>query len=969
MAPRDKYSVILPTYNERRNLPIITWLLARTFTENNLDWELIIVDDASPDGTQIVARQLQKLYTPKHINLQPRSGKLGLGTAYVHGLKFCTGNFVIIMDADFSHHPKFLPEMIATQKKADYDIVTGTRYAGSTAGVYGWDLKRKLVSRGANLFADTVLRPGVSDLTGSFRLYKKAVLEKVIKSTESKGYTFQMEMMVRAKAMGFSVAEVPITFVDRVYGESKLGGDEIVEYAKGVLSLWLKVVNDDGPPSKSSPYVLSFVRALQSAGHTVSVILPNVQRSWMGKAHIVGALVKPTYYRPGKLLTDEGTIHDRPLPPGSSGEEWILVDTTPASCVQIGLYHCFQDRGPVDVVVSGPNYGRNTTAVFSLNSGTIGGAMEAAICRKPGIALSFAFYTHRSEPDSVAAASRQGLRVVEHLFANWGDGVDLYSVNVPLISDVESRKVLYTYMLPNYWVCGFFKEVIVEDEEDPAEHEMVIREKEGVGDDGVVGEVRHKHKHFKWAPKFSEVSKSVEESEPGNDGWAVEQRYTSVTPLKANFMHVNGFGGELKLSNPTSSTAPQINVLISSLDPYVHPLLLSALHKHIPNLRFISSVSELPTPQAPLLQYASYEALSFPHTLAHPTTSLANAYVIRKALIRKHYLASTVRIWLSKHPSSILKKLVKPTVELELDYAEYLDEALAEAWELREAFDRNEGMGAEEKEWWILKPGMSDRGVGIRLFSSEEELKAIFQGWEDAAPDSTCSEDDIGNAESTIALPERSDSPIMISQLRHFVAQPYIDPPFLLPSNPRKFHIRAYVLAVGSLRVYVYREMLALFAAVPYQTPSSTTTLDLRAHLTNTCLQGENKEGSVERFWALGHVGDAWKEKVWEQICEVTGEVFEAASRENMVHFQTLPNAFEVFGIDYLIDKHMNAWLLEINAFPDFVQAGSDLKGVIAGLFDSIVQAAVIPFFRLDMGGEWGMDTIHKVLDIDLGRR
>lgn len=107
--------------------------------------------------------------------------------------------------------------------------------------MFGWDLKRKLVSRGANLFADTVLRPGVSDLTGSFRLYKRAVLEKVISSTESKGYTFQMEMMVRAKAMGCTVAEVPISFVDRVYGESKLGGDEIVEYAKGVLTLWAKV--------------------------------------------------------------------------------------------------------------------------------------------------------------------------------------------------------------------------------------------------------------------------------------------------------------------------------------------------------------------------------------------------------------------------------------------------------------------------------------------------------------------------------------------------------------------------------------------------------------------------------------------------------------------------------------------------------------------------------------------------------
>jgi len=245
MAPikKDKYSVILPTYNERRNLPIITWLLNRTFTEQKLDWELIIVDDGSPDGTQVVANQLAKAYSP-HVFLKARAGKLGLGTAYVHGMQFVTGNYVIIMDADFSHHPKFIAQMIAKQKtlstNGGYDIVTGTRYSGD-GGVFGWDLKRKFVSRGANLFADTVLRPGVSDLTGSFRLYKKQVLQKVIESTESKGYTFQMEMMVRAKAMGFTVAEVPISFVDRVYGESKLGGDEIVEYAKGVLTLWLKV--------------------------------------------------------------------------------------------------------------------------------------------------------------------------------------------------------------------------------------------------------------------------------------------------------------------------------------------------------------------------------------------------------------------------------------------------------------------------------------------------------------------------------------------------------------------------------------------------------------------------------------------------------------------------------------------------------------------------------------------------------
>jgi len=173
-----KYSVILPTYNERKNLPIIVWLLARVFTETNLDWEVIVVDDASPDGTQEIAKQLASVYGEDKIVLKPRAGKLGLGTAYIHGLNFVTGDFVIIMDADFSHHPKFIPQFIRLQKAHNLDIVTGTRYRASSTpytaearpgGVYGWDLKRKLVSRGANFLADTVLTPGVSDLTGSFR--------------------------------------------------------------------------------------------------------------------------------------------------------------------------------------------------------------------------------------------------------------------------------------------------------------------------------------------------------------------------------------------------------------------------------------------------------------------------------------------------------------------------------------------------------------------------------------------------------------------------------------------------------------------------------------------------------------------------------------------------------------------------------------------------------------------------------
>jgi len=153
--------------------------------------------------------------------------------------------------------------MIKQQRTHGLDIVTGTRYASTTTpsssasvtpgGVYGWDLKRKLVSRGANYLADTVLSPGVSDLTGSFRsvstacdnadtrLYRLPVLRDIISRCTSKGYVFQMEIIVRARALGYTVGEVPITFVDRIFGESKLGGDEIVQYARGVFSLWWTV--------------------------------------------------------------------------------------------------------------------------------------------------------------------------------------------------------------------------------------------------------------------------------------------------------------------------------------------------------------------------------------------------------------------------------------------------------------------------------------------------------------------------------------------------------------------------------------------------------------------------------------------------------------------------------------------------------------------------------------------------------
>jgi len=234
----NKYSILLPTYNEVENLPIIIWLIVKYMTKSGYDYEIIIIDDGSPDGTLEAAEQLQKIYGESKIVLRPREKKLGLGTAYIHGIKHATGNFIIIMDADLSHHPKHIPEFINLQESKNYDVVTGTRYVGD-GGVHGWDFKRKLISRGANFVTQLLLRPGVSDLTGSFRLYKKDILEKLIQSCISKGYVFQMEMIIRARQFNYTIGEVPIAFVDRVYGESKLGGSEIIQFATGLLYLFV----------------------------------------------------------------------------------------------------------------------------------------------------------------------------------------------------------------------------------------------------------------------------------------------------------------------------------------------------------------------------------------------------------------------------------------------------------------------------------------------------------------------------------------------------------------------------------------------------------------------------------------------------------------------------------------------------------------------------------------------------------
>lgn len=462
--------------------------------------------------------------------------------------------------------------------------------------------------------------------------------------------------------------------------------------------------------------------------------------------------------------------------------------------------------------------------------------------------------------------------------------------------------------------------------------------------------------------------------------------------------------------DPKDSSSKKLYLDIAYEDAYIEPLLLAALrarlppdllvflhhpHQHNdspttlksepPNSADVAtelSLSALPE-EAKILHYRQYETLPFPTLIAHPNTRQANSYVVRRALIRKHYLSATIRHWVAKHPDSALANGWPGGCELEVDYAEFLDEALAEAWELTESWARMAGAGAEarEKEWWILKPGMSERGEGLRLFSSEEELREIFEEWD--PPDD---DDEEREAE------EEEKEGIMTTHLRHFLAQPYIHPPLLLPppfsAAGRKFHLRVYVLAVGALKVYVCRPaVLALFATEPYRSPSSSSPDSLRPHLTNTCLQQSSSvgkergiEGSVYSFWDLPstlttHTADAddvdWRESTFTQICALTSEVFTAAARDMGPHFQPLTNAFEVFGVDFVVGADGRVWLLEVNAFPDFAQTGEELKGLVAKVLEGVVERAVSPFFFPELAGEDAErgDGMVEVLDVELGKR
>jgi glycosyltransferase involved in cell wall biosynthesis len=227
-------AVIVPTYNEKENIDsLVTQLLALP-----IDLQVIVVDDNSPDGTGAIADRLAEEYEGR-VEVIHRQGKLGLGTAYVAGFERALGgdfDLVCTMDADFSHHPRYVPDLV---EKIDqgFDLVVGSRYV-SGGGTNGCTLSRKVLSWGANAFARAMLGLHAHDATAGFRCYRREVLEQVgIDAIKADGYSFLIEMLHRVQILGWQVGESPILFENRRQGVSKISREEIAKAVWTVLRL------------------------------------------------------------------------------------------------------------------------------------------------------------------------------------------------------------------------------------------------------------------------------------------------------------------------------------------------------------------------------------------------------------------------------------------------------------------------------------------------------------------------------------------------------------------------------------------------------------------------------------------------------------------------------------------------------------------------------------------------------------
>ena len=230
--------VIIPTYNEKENIETI---IRATFNQEK-EFHVLVVDDNSPDGTSEIVTKLI-LEFPNQLFLEKRIGKNGLGTAYIHGFKWAIAkkyDYIIEMDADFSHNPKDLIHLYNACSKENTDVSVGSRYVNNNVNVVNWDIKRLLLSYFASKYVRFITRIPLYDTTAGFVCWKRKVLETIqLDKIKFVGYAFQIEMKFKAWKHKFTIKEIPIIFTDRTLGTSKMSGNIISEALFGVIKMRL----------------------------------------------------------------------------------------------------------------------------------------------------------------------------------------------------------------------------------------------------------------------------------------------------------------------------------------------------------------------------------------------------------------------------------------------------------------------------------------------------------------------------------------------------------------------------------------------------------------------------------------------------------------------------------------------------------------------------------------------------------
>ena len=231
----ERKLVIIPTYNEIENIAKITGAVL----DIEGRYDILVIDDGSPDDTGEEVKRLQSIY-PERLHLIERSGKLGLGTAYVTGFKWALEHaydYIFEMDADFSHNPEDLPRLLRPVAEGRADMSVGSRYCDGI-NVVNWPISRILISYCASIYVRTVLGFRIYDSTAGFVCYSRKVLETIdLDAVKMKGYGFQIELKYTARKLGFRIEEVPVVFVNRKEGTSKMSGSIFGEAFWGVLAL------------------------------------------------------------------------------------------------------------------------------------------------------------------------------------------------------------------------------------------------------------------------------------------------------------------------------------------------------------------------------------------------------------------------------------------------------------------------------------------------------------------------------------------------------------------------------------------------------------------------------------------------------------------------------------------------------------------------------------------------------------